>query len=148
MEVSVRLELESGPTLHLRPPPKPYNPQGPSIEFRISMINVHADEDSAELDKGIRRLWLGRQVHEREATTRVGRETSYALDPTKFDEAVDYFISLLRQGSDQTSPIYLADRYFMTPFSKDNKEQLEQLYLKMFGATTGRPLQILCTEKE
>lgn len=146
MEASVRLELESGPTLQLHHYPSStthkIHPSG-----SVSMINVHSDDDSTELDKGIRRLWLDRQVHEREAAAR--REGNFVrFGPDKFDEAVEYFISLLRQGSDHTGPIYLADRYFITPFSKDKKKQLEQLYLEMFAATTGRPLQILCTEKD
>ena len=146
METSVRLELESGPTLHIR------NRQSRTIHTvnpsgSVSMINVHSDDDSAELDKGIRRLWLDRQVHEREAAAL--REGNFArFGPDEFDEAVEYFISLLRQGSDHTGPIYLADRYFMKPFNRDKKERLEQLYLKMFAATTGRPLQILCTERD
>ena len=146
MEASVRIELESGPTLHLHHPPSrtthKVHPSG-----SVSMLNVRSDDDSAELDKGIRRLWLDRQVYEREAAAR--REGNFArFGPDEFDEAVEYFINLLRQGSDHTGPIYLADRYFMTPFSKDKKKQLEQLYLEMFAATTGRPLKILCTEKD
>ena len=146
MEVSVRLELESGPTLQLHHYPSStthkIHPSG-----SVSMINVHSDDDSTELDKGIRRLWLDRQVHERETAAR--REGNFVrFGPDKFDEAVEYFKSLLRQGSDHTGPIYLADRYFMTPFSKDKKKQLEQLYLEMFAATTGRSLKILCTEKD
>ena len=146
MEASVRLELKSGPTLQLHHYPSStthnIHPSG-----SVSMINVHSDDDSTELDKGIRRLWLDRQVHEREAAAR--REGNFVrFGPDKFDEAVEYLKSLLRQGPDYTGPIYLADRYFMTPFSKDKKKQLEHLYLEMFAATTGRPLKILCTEKD
>ena len=145
MEASVRVEIQSGPTLHLRNRQSrathTVNPSG-----SVSMINVHSDDDSAELDKEIRRLWLDRQVHEREAAAR--REGNFArFSPDEFDEAVQYFISLLHQGSDHTGPIYLADRYFMKSFSRAKKERLEQLYLKMFAATTGRPLRILCTER-
>lgn len=146
MEVSVRMEIESGPTLHLRNRQSRtthmVNPSG-----SVSMINVHFNDDSAELDKGIRRLWLDRQAHKREAAAR--REGNFAhFEPDECDEAVQYFISLLSQGSDHTGPIYLADRYFMKSFSRDKKERLEQLYLEMFAVTTGRPLRILCTERE
>ena len=146
MEVGIRLEIESGPTLHLR------NRQSRTIHTvnpsgSVSMINVHADDDSAELDKGIRRLWLNRRVHEREAAAR--REGNFArFGHDEFGEAVQYFVSLLRQGSDHKGTIYLADRYFMKSFNGDKKERLKQLYLKMFAATTGRPLRILCTERE
>ena len=145
MEASVRVEIQSGPTLHLRNRQSrtthTINPSG-----SVSMINVHSDDDSAELDKEIRRLWLDRQVHEREAAAR--QEGNFArFSPDEFDEAVQYFISLLHQGSDHTGPIYLADRYFMKSFSRAKKERLEQLYLKMFAATTDRSLRILCTER-
>ena len=75
MEVGVRMEIESGPTLHIR------NRQGRSIhEVKpagpISKIEVHSDNDSPKLDKGIRRLWLDRQIHEREAAAR--REGNFA----------------------------------------------------------------------
>ena len=143
MEVGIRLESESGPTLHLR------NRQSRTIHTvnssgSVSMINVHADDDSAELDKGIRRLWLDRRGHEREAAAR--REGNFArFGPDEFGEAVQYFVSLLRQGSDQTAPIYLADPYFMGHLKGDKGAKL---YLAMFAATTGRPLRILCTQKE
>ena len=142
MEVGVRMEIESGPTLHLRNHQSrtihKVNPSG-----SISMINVYSDDDSAELDKGIRRLWLGRRVHEQEAAAR--REGNFArFGPDEFEKAVQYFIDLLRQDSDRTKPIYLADRYFMRRLKGYAGTQL---YLDMFAATTGRPLRILCTEK-
>ena len=146
MEASVCLVLKSGPTLHLRhPPSRTTHKIHPSSS--VSMINVHADDDSAELDKGIRRLWLDRRVHEREATVR--RERNFArFGPDEFNKAVQYFIDLLhqdRQDSNSTEPVYLADPYFM-----GRLEGCEgtQLYLRMFTATTGHPLLILCTQKE
>ena len=146
MEASVRLELESGPTLHLRHhPSRTTHKVHPSSS--VSMINVHADDDSAELDKGIRRLWLDRRVHEREATAR--RERNFArFGPDEFNKAVQYFIALLRQDrqdSDSTEPVYLADPYFM---GRLEGYEGTQLYLDMFTATTGHPLLILCTQKE
>ena len=146
MEVSIRTEIDSGPTLHFRERQSStthtVNPSGPA-----STINVQSDQDSTELDKGIRKLWLDRQIYEREVATR--REGNFArFGPDEFDKAVQYFIGLLRQSSNHTGPIYLADRYFMEPFSRNNREPLKQLYLEIFEATMGRPLQILCTERE
>ena len=149
MEVGVRMEIESGPTLHI------HNRQGRSIhEVKsagpISKIEVHSDSDSPELDKGIRRLSLDRQVHEREVAAR--REGNFArFQPAEFDEAVQYFIRLLRQDSDRTTPIYLADPYFVTEVTelKGNEgTKLYQLYLDLFAATTGASLRILCAKKE
>ena len=139
MEVGVRMEIESGPTLHIR------NRQGRSIrEIKpagpISKIEVHSDNDSPELDKRIRRQCLDRRVYEREAATR--REGNFVrFRPDEFDQAVRYFVGLLRQDSDRMAPIYLADPYFMIPL---NGEEGAKLYLDLFAATTGQPLQILC----
>ena len=142
MEVSIRLELESGPTLHLR------NRQSPTIHTvnpsgSVSMINVQSDQESAELDKGIRRQWLDRQIYEREAAAR--RDGNLAsFEPDQVDQAVSYFIDLLRQSA-HTGPIYLADRHFMRRL---NGDEGTQLYLDLFAATTGRSLCILCTQQE
>ncbi len=143
MEVGVRMEIESGPTLHL------HDRRGHSIhEVKpagpISKIEVHSDNDSPKLDKGIRRLWLDRQIHEREAAAR--REGNFVrFRPDKFDRAVQHFIGLLRQDADQTVPVYLADPYFMDKLERDN---LKRLYLDIFAATNGRPLRILCAKSE
>ena len=148
MEANVRLELESGPTLHLHHyPSSTTHKVHPSSS--VSMINVHADADSAELDKGIRRRWLDRRVHEREAVER--REGNFVrFGPDQFDEAAQYFIDLLRQdrqdsGSAEPEPVYLADPYFM---SRLKGYEGTKLYLDMFEATTGHPLLILCAPKE
>ena len=143
MEVGVRMEVESSPTLHLRDRRSHFThritPSG-----SVSTINVQSDQDSAELDKGIRRLWLNRRIQEQETSAR--REGNFArFGPDEFEKAVQYFIDLLRQDSDRTEPIYLADRYFMRCLKGDEGTRL---YLDMFSATTGRPLRILCTEWE
>ncbi len=143
MEVGVRMEIESGPTLHI------HNSQGRSIhEVKpagpISKIEVHSDNDSPKLDKGIRRQCLDRRVYERETTAR--KEGNFArFQPTQFDEAVQYFIRLLRQDSDRTAPVYLADPYFMNLLKGDEGTRL---YLDLFAATAGRPLRILCAQRE
>lgn len=115
-----------------------------------STISVRSDRDMAELDKGIRRLWLDRLAHEREAAAR--REGNLVrFGPDEFEEAAQHFLGLLRQFSERKEPIYLADRYFMAPFDKfetDKRQRLEQLYLKAFATTTGRPFRVLCTQKD
>ncbi len=142
MEASVRLVVESGPTLHLRnrqsSATHTVNPSG-----SVSMINVHSDDDSAELDKGIRRQWLDRQIYEREAAKRRD-DNPVSFEPDQFDQAVSYFIGLLRQSA-HTGPIYLADRHFMRRL---NGDEGTQLYLDLFAVTTNRSLRILCTQQE
>ncbi|MYD60684.1 MAG: hypothetical protein F4079_04580 [Candidatus Dadabacteria bacterium] len=142
MAVAVSMEIESGPTLHLRERKSHLTHSvNPST---VSTINIQSDRDSAELDKGIRRLWLDRRVHQREADAR--REGNFArFGPDELNKAIQYFIDLLRQDADRTEPIYLADPYFMGRL-KGNRGT--QLYLDMFAATTGRPLHILCTQKD
>ena len=135
------LAVESGPTLQLR------NRQG-HIVHQVKPsgatlpISVDFDTHHTELDKGIRRLWLERRVYQREVAAR--REGNFArFQPSEFDEAVRYFIGLLRQDPDQRTPIYLADPYFMNRLSG---EKGERLYLDLFAATVGRSLRILSGE--
>ena len=143
MEAHVGLGIESGPTLHLHDrlgrEIHTVKPAGP-----ISKIEVHSDNDSPKLDKEIRRQYIDRRVYERETAAR--REGNFVrFQPTQFDQAVQYLIRLLRQDSDRTAPVYLADPYFMSPLKGDKGTRL---YLDLFAATTGRPLLILCTQKE
>ena len=139
--INFRSEME-GPTLDIQ------DRQGRSIHqvksSAVSMSEIQSDDDSAELDKGIRGLWLDRQIYEREAAAR--REGNFVrFRPGELERAIEHFVSLLRRDAHQRAPIYLADPYFMNPL-KGNKGS--QLYLDMFAATTGRPLRILCAQKE
>ena len=107
MEIGIHMGIISGPTLNLHDPKKHLShsvrPSG-----SVSTIKVNYDQDSAELDKEIRQQWIERRVHEQEASAR--REGNFVrFEPDEFDEAVQYFISLLRQDSDRVEPIYLAD---------------------------------------
>ena len=142
MEVNTRIAL-SGPTVQLRKRRSQSVHQISPFDIG-STISVELDQDHAELDKGIRRQWLGRLVYERETAAR--REGNFVrFGPQDFDEAVQHFLQFL-QYSDEEGPIYLADRYFMESFPEAKKEQLEKLYLDIFAATTDRPLRILCTK--
>ena len=110
MEVNVGMEVVSGSTMNIRTRPPVLNykvtPRHPT-----SMISVRSDHESAELDKGIRRLWLERQLFDREAVTR--RERSFVrFQPEEFKQAVQHITYLIRQGSHRLGPLYLADPYF------------------------------------
>ena len=144
MEVNIRMAINSGPTLNLHDPKKHLS-HSVSPSGSISMLNIQSDQDSAKLDKEIRQLWLKRRVHERETSVR--REGNFKrFEPDKFDEAVQYFISLLHQDSDRAGPIYFADPYFMFRLKEDVGIKL---YPDMFAAATSRrPLRILCSQKE
>ena len=143
-EISVRVNFDAAPLLHLR------DPRGRQIHTVKrsgvdSPIDVRLEKNGAELDKGIRRLWLDRQFHEREAAAR--REHNLVrFEPDEFTQAAGYFISLLHRGSDSKKPVYFADRYFMN-YIKERRGH--KLYLDMFAAATAdRPLYILCADKE
>ena len=138
-EVKVTLAVESVPTLQLR------NRQGRMVH-QVSPssaslpISVEFNENNTELDKGIRRLWLDNQVYQREVAAR--REGNFArFQPTEFDQAVRYLISLLHQDRHDSTPIYLADPYFMDRVSGEDGDRL---YLDLFAATAGRSLLVLC----
>ncbi|MCY4470045.1 MAG: helix-turn-helix domain-containing protein [Thiotrichales bacterium] len=148
MEVSGRLEVDSSPTLHFQDRRRRLShevtPAGST-----SMISVRSDDDSAEIDKGIRRLWLERRLHEREADAR--KDGNFMrFQPDEFDQAARHVVHLLRRDSHRTGPLYLADPYFM-PYLDEKKpadSDLVQLYLELFAATAGGSLQILCAQKK
>ena len=148
MEVSGRLEVDSSPTLHFQDRRRRLShevtPAGST-----SMISVRSDDDSAEIDKGIRRLWLERRLHQREADAR--KEGNFMrFRPEEVDQAARHVVHLLRRDSHRTGPLYLADPYFM-PYLDEKKRadsDLVQLYLELFAATTGGSLRILCAQKK
>ena len=142
MDIGVNMTVDSGPTLH-------FHDRRNRLIHKIkaanvtSKLNIRADNDDAVLDREIRQQWLYRQSYEQESATR--REGNFRrFQPTEFYKAVLYFISILRQDSDQKTPIYLADPYFMAQL-KGNKGT--KLYLELFTNTIGTPLRILCVEK-
>ena len=147
MEVSGRLEVASNPTLHIQDRQHRVNhtvtPAGST-----SMLSVRFDDESAEVDKRIRRLWLEQRLHEREADARKERNLA-RFQANEFDQAAQHVVHLLRQDSHRAEPLYLADPYFI-PYLDEKREsdsKLVQLYLECFAATVGQPLQILCAQK-
>ena len=118
------------------------SPAGPS-----SSIDLAIDFDNADFDNKIRQEWLARRLREREAAAR--REGNFErFGPDAFEDAVQYFVALLRQDADQKNPIYLADPYFVTQLTDDSGTDLslKKLCIDMFAATAGTPLRILCTK--
>ena len=148
MEVIGRVDVASSPTLHLKDRRRRLNhkvtPASPS-----SMISIRSDDQSAEIDKGIRRLWLERRLHERESVAR--QDGNFMrFRPDELDQAAQHIVHLLCRDSHRTEPLYLADPYFM-PYLNEETEadsDLVQLYLQLFAATTGRSLRILCAQEK
>ena len=141
-EISFRMEV-SGPPLQVR------KRRGRSVHrvntaSSLATTRVVSFDDSARIDKEIRRIWLDRRVHEREAAARRD-DRLVRFEPDQLEQAVQYFVHLLRQDTERTNPIYLADPYFMVPMKGDMGTKL---YLDLFALTAGRRLLILCSKKE
>ena len=146
-QIGGQIKIDSGPTLQFHDRKgqlvHEVSPAAPS-----SSIDLNIDFDNAELDNRIRQEWLARRFREREAAAR--REGNFErFGPDAFEDAVQYFVGLLRRDADQKIPIYLADPYFMTQLADDSGTDLslKKLCIDMFAATAGTPLRILCTKK-
>ena len=142
MEIGVNMSVDSGQVLH-------FYGRGDDLIHKVrpagvvSKLNIRSDDDSAAFDREVRRLWLSRQSSEQESAVR--QEGNFRrFQPAQLCEAVQYFMSILRQDSDQRTPIYLADPYFMTPLVGNEGKKL---YLDLFANTVGAPLRILCVGK-
>ena len=108
------------------------------------MLSIDADKYSPALDKQIRRSVLDRRIVERR--NRAVRERELRrFEADEVDDAVRYFIGLLRQHSYQNEPIYIADAHFRVP---DFEDVNSQLYIDMFEATIGLQLRILCSPRK
>ena len=147
MSISIDMNIDSGTNVNLYDPNSQTEHQL-SLGTSRSVIEVEADKNSALLYKEIRQRTLARKVLEREARAR--SEGNLArFGPDEFDEAVEYFLGLLRRYGHDKEPIYLADRYFADPKfrSRGSAKIYSHLYVQMFAETQGRPLRILCGQK-
>lgn len=148
MEVNCRVEIASSPTLHIKNRRRQLNHKVTPVGS-TSMISVRSDDESTEIDKVIRRLWLERRLHDREVDAR--KDGNFVrFQPEEFEQAALHVVHLLRRDSHRTEPVYLADPYFM-PYQQEKTRadsDLVQLYLQLFAATTGRSLRILCAQKK
>ena len=114
-----------------------------SLPSARSMINIEPDKNSAALDKQIRREFLDRNSFER--TLKARQERNFGrFGPDQFDDAVDFFLGLLRRHTYTDDPIYLADPYFMAVGPSDTESEF---YLRIFESTSGIPLRILCSPR-
>ena len=140
MSISFEMHVETGETLELRDrrrvSPQRLNPWRSRETFHID-----PSQDSSELDKRIRREFLNRRSFEEDIAPR--RERSFGrFGPDRYEDATEFFLSLLHRHRDSTKPIYLADPYFMAIGPGDEESQL---YLQLFEATAGNSLHVLCS---
>lgn len=145
-QIGGQIKIDSGPTLQFHDRRgrlvHEVSPASPS-----SSIDLNIDFDNAEFDNKIRQEWLVHRRRQREVAAR--REGNFErFGPDAFEDAVQYFVSLLRRDADQKIPIYLADPYFETQLEGDSGTDLslKKLCIDMFAATTGTPLRILCAK--
>ena len=110
MSISIAMNVESGPTLELNDRRRHTTTRLNPSSSR-SMLNIEPGKNSSALDKQIRRQVLSRKSFEREAATR--REGNFGrFGPDQFDEAVEFFLGLVRRHTYADEPIHLADPYF------------------------------------
>ena len=143
MEFSARVSLDARPTFQIQD-------RGRHLIHRVkpsgfpTMVNVRSDRYGTTIDQGVRRLWLDRQLHDRESEAL--RERSFVrFRAGRFPQAVEQFIGLLSRESDSKEPVYFADPYYMTYVKGPEGARL---YLDLFAATAGAPLRILCADME
>lgn len=99
---------------------------------------------TARLDRGIRQKWLHRVARQREAGAR--RDANLVrFGPGRFAEAARHFLYLISPDSDHPGPIYLADPCFVGHSMAD---EVAHLFVDMCAAIRGKPLRILCAERE
>lgn len=142
MGVGISMHIDAGPNLTMHDSRRSTTNQV-SLGSRRSMINVDADEYRDLRDRTIRRWVLDRRAFERDAEARHARNLA-RFGPGQMDEAVDYFLHLLRQHTYSEEAIYLADPYFM---ARGSGGSADRLYVGIFETTMGRPLRILCGQR-
>ena len=121
MSINIDLNIGSSTTIQLHD-----RRRGRANRFSLpsarSMINIDADRNSGALDKQIRREFLDRNSFER--TLKARQERNFGrFGPDQFDDAVNFFLGLLRRQTYTNDPIYLADPYFMEVGSRDTRER-------------------------
>lgn len=147
MEANFRLAVGSRPTIQIQGR-LPHMSHKFTPASSKSIISVRADDSSAEIDKGIRRLWLERRLAESEAVNRKGHDF-VRFQPEEFKQAVQHVTNLIHRDSYRPGLLYWVDPYF-EPYLNDTaaaKSELVQAYLELFAATTGRLLRILCGQQ-
>ena len=143
MGVNIAMHMDAGPNLTVHNRRRSTTNQV-SLGSRRSMINVDANGHGDSRDQLIRRWVRDRRAFDRDMEARHARNLA-RFGPGQMDEAVDYFIELLRRHTYSEEPIYLADPYFMT---RGPGTSAERLCLRIFETTMGRPLRIICGRQD
>ena len=143
MSINFELNIGSGSTIGVR------DLRRSSVSWfsRPSSRSTHKiepSENSAHLDHQIRREFLGRNSFGQAMNAR--REIDFGrFGPDQYQEAAKFFTGLLHRYTNSDEPLYLSDPYFMSIGPGDPESEL---YLRIFEATSGGLLRILCSPKE
>ena len=137
-QIKAQLVMDTGSTVHLRDRRgrTAYSYGRPPVR---STIDVSLERDG--LAKEVRRLWLDRRIQQQTASP----GNTVRFEPNEFDQAVDYFVGLLYRDADHSAPIYLADPGFLH-WVGAAKSVRRQLWPRVFEATVGRTLRVLCAK--
>ena len=141
MQVNVKLTFDAGPTLELT------DKSGNKARVASTIpatenISVRSDVEGSSLERMVRTRKLGYMAKKREISTlREGKLRRF--EPMQLNDARSHFVQLLRQDDDKTTPIYLADRYFLEAFKSGENFQFSTEVLE---ATRGREFRVLCTQ--
>ena len=139
MEVSGRLDVQTGPTVRLQDRSRKIAHQVNPFHHS-STIRVSADQHGPEIDRRIRQQRLDYLSHRLESSVR-RKGDLVRFEPGKWGQAVGHLLGILAADRDPPKPIYFADPYFMR--SAKTPDQIK-MWLDIFAATTGAPFLILC----
>ena len=143
MDANFAMHLDGGPNVTMYDSKRSTTNQV-SLGSRRYMIKVDADKFGNLRDRMIRRWVLDRKAFVRDTEARDARNLA-RFGPGQLDEAVDYFLDLLRRHTYSDEPIYLADPYFMT---RGSGGSADRVYYGIFQTTIGKPLRILCGRRD
>ena len=138
-EVVVNLSIGAGTTLELTDK-GPRRIRHSHASGSSSRIRIDSGGDENALDASVRQRFLRRRSHQRQDTARRERRLA-RFGPSDFAAATDYFIERLTSYEDPRKPIYVGEPYFM---KAGTKSDIMDFYLRIFSATSSRPLNVLC----
>ena len=138
-DVVVNFSMDAGPTLKLkdRGNQRIRYSHGSALH---SKIRIDSDEKLSGLDVSVRQRYLRRKSHQSQSAARRDRHLA-RFGPDEFAGATDFFIERLTSYEDAKEPIYIGEPYFM---NAGTKSDVLDFYMRIFSATSSRPLNILC----
>ena len=141
MEAHFDLNMQSGPSLHLRGTNKKTIHVHTPVYREV--ITVDGRQRESGHDAEIRTKWKDRLRFNQESSARRHRTLARFSAPDH-ERATRFFLNVLREDADSNKPIYIADPWFLP---SKNDIFLSMLYLRIFGETAGQGLRVLCSNR-